>query len=150
MECQHNPSLRPLFNRSGMTTPDGMSVVWLLKLMGHKNVTRVYGPDLMRAVCQRSAETTGYRHFLYGGAPGVTEELADRLQASYPGLKIAGMYSPPFRPLTEAEDQEVIDMINASQADIVWVGISTPKQEIWMAEHLGKVNAPVMVGVGAA
>ena len=150
MECQHNPGLRKIFNSSGMTTPDGMGIVWLLKLKGFHEVSRVYGPDLMRAVCERSVNGGNYKHFLYGGDEGVARKLADNLEKYCPGIQIVGAYTPPFRPLTAEEDHEVIQMINSSKADIVWVGISTPKQELWMAEHFGKLDAPVMVGVGAA
>jgi N-acetylglucosaminyldiphosphoundecaprenol N-acetyl-beta-D-mannosaminyltransferase len=149
MECQNNPDLTPLFNASGLTVPDGMGVVWLLKLMGHTDVSRVYGPDLMQAVCAASAEK-GWRHFLYGGAPGIAEQLAGKLQAQYPGLQIVGMYTPPFRALTAEEDEAVTRQIQESGADIVWVGVSTPKQELWMSAHCGRLNAPVLVGVGAA
>jgi N-acetylglucosaminyldiphosphoundecaprenol N-acetyl-beta-D-mannosaminyltransferase len=149
MECQAHPDLRQIFNSSGLTTPDGMGVVWLLRLMGHKHVSRVYGPDLLLAVCEKSLET-GWRHFFYGGAPGIPEKLAEELCARFPGLQVAGLYSPPYRRLTAEEDQDVIDMINESGADIVWVGISTPKQERWMAQHVGKLDAPVLIGVGAA
>ena len=149
MDCQPDPDLRRIFNASGLTTPDGMPLVWLLRLMGHKHVTRVYGPDLMLAVCEHSVGRA-YRHFFYGGGPGVAERLADRLQARVPGLEIAGMFTPPFRPLTPDEDRDVVQKVNAASPHLVWVGISTPKQERWMAEHLGKVRAPVMIGVGAA
>jgi N-acetylglucosaminyldiphosphoundecaprenol N-acetyl-beta-D-mannosaminyltransferase len=132
-----------------MVTPDGMAIVWLLRLMGHRNVQRVYGPDLMLAACERSLET-GWKHFFYGGGPDVAQDLRRRLEERFPSLAIAGTYTPPFRPLTPDEDRAVIEQIRASGADIVWVGISTPKQERWMAEHVGKVGAPVLIGVGAA
>ena len=149
MECYKHPELRPIFNDSGMTTPDGMAVVWLLRLLGMKHVSRVYGPDLLLAACQHSTKVH-WKHFFYGGAPNIAELLAQRLAQRFPGLKIVGVYSPPFRPLTMEEDKAIVETINASGADIVWVGISSPKQEIWMSQHLGRLNAPVMVGVGAA
>jgi N-acetylglucosaminyldiphosphoundecaprenol N-acetyl-beta-D-mannosaminyltransferase len=149
MDCYWNPDLRSLFNASGLTTPDGMSIVWLLKLHGYRNVSRVYGADLMLEVC-RISEAKQWRHFFYGGAPSVADALADRLLARFPHLQIAGIYSPPFRPLTDAENRAITERINASQADIVWIGISSPKQEQWMAAHSGTVGAPVMIGVGAA
>jgi len=121
----------------------------LSRLMGFRYVERVYGPDLMLAVCARSAER-GYRHFFYGGAPGVAEQLANRLQSRFPGLQIAGIYSPPFRPHTLEEDQVIVDYINAAKPDLIWVGISTPKQERWMAEHVERLSAAVLIGVGAA
>jgi N-acetylglucosaminyldiphosphoundecaprenol N-acetyl-beta-D-mannosaminyltransferase len=149
MDCYWDPQLRPILNNSGLTTPDGMSAVWLLKWHGFRHVSRVCGTDLMREVF-RISESKGWRHFLYGGAPGVADILAAQLQSRFPKIHIAGTYSPPFRRLTEDEDRAVVERINASRADIVWVGISSPRQDTWMAQHLGKINAPVMIGVGAA
>ncbi len=103
----------------------------------------------MADVCAVSV-SKGYRHFLYGGAAGLPERLGDRLRQKFPGIEIVGTYSPPFRPLTPDEDEAIIERINESKADIVWIGLSTPKQEYWMAAHLGRLEAPVMVGVGAA
>jgi N-acetylglucosaminyldiphosphoundecaprenol N-acetyl-beta-D-mannosaminyltransferase len=103
----------------------------------------------MLALCERAAQR-GYRHFFYGGAPGVPEKLTDRLKARFPKLNVTGTYSPPFRPLTPQEDREIVHTINATKPDIVWVGISTPKQERWMAEHVKLLSAPVLIGVGAA
>lgn len=149
MESQRDEGLRCIHNDAGLVTPDGMPLVWLSRLMGFQDVERVYGPDLMLAVCERSPEL-GYRHFFYGGAPGVAEKLGIRLQSRFPSLQVAGTYSPPFRPLTPEEDRGVVALINAVQPDIVWVGVSTPKQERWMAEHVGRLTTPVLVGVGAA
>ena len=126
-----------------------MPLVWLSRLSGGSPVGRVYGPDLMLAVCERSVGR-GYRHFLYGGGPSVAEKLASQLQNRFPGLGIVGAYSPPFRPLTQREDQEIVERINAAQPDFVWVGLGAPKQEHWMADHLVKLNATVLIGVGAA
>jgi N-acetylglucosaminyldiphosphoundecaprenol N-acetyl-beta-D-mannosaminyltransferase len=149
MDCQRDPELRWIFNHSGLTTPDGMSIVWLLKLKGYHHVNRVYGSDLLLAACERSLET-GWRHFFYGGAPGVAQRLSARLVARFPRLQVAGAYMPPFRPITEDEDRAITNSINAAGPEIVWVGLSTPKQERWMAGHVGKLNAPVLVGIGAA
>lgn len=149
MESLQDDALRHIHNRAGLVTPDGMPLVWLSRLNGLQHVSRVYGPDLMLALCEHSL-TQNYRHFLYGGADGVPERLADALVARYPALNIVGTYSPPFRAVTEQEDAAIVDMINATQPDIVWVGLSTPKQERWMAEHVGRVSAPVLIGVGAA
>jgi N-acetylglucosaminyldiphosphoundecaprenol N-acetyl-beta-D-mannosaminyltransferase len=149
LDCQNNPELLEIFNSSGLTTPDGMAIVWLLKLSGHKDVSRVYGPDLMLEVCSESIKA-GWRHFFYGGEPGVAEELVKKLTTNYPGLQVVGTYTPPFRNLTYKEDQEIISFINSVEPDIIWVGISTPKQERWMASHVGKVSASVIIGVGAA
>ena len=149
MESQRDPALRAILCRSGLTTPDGMPLVWLSKLQGFRHVERVYGPDLMLAICARSLEKE-YRHFLYGGNEELVEALATRLRQRYPGLQIVGAHAPPFRPLTPREDAEVVRIINDASPDVVWVGLSTPKQERWMAEHHGRIAAPVMVGVGAA
>lgn len=149
MESQRDEELRRIHNAAGLVTPDGMPLVWLSRRMGFRHVGRVYGPDLLLAVCEHSI-AWGARHFFYGGAPGVADTLALRLKSRFPGLRLAGTYSPPFRPLTLEEDQALVQRINAAQPDIVWVGISTPKQERWMAAHVRRLNAPVMVGVGAA
>ena len=149
MECVRDRALAPVFNGAGMCTPDGMSIVWLLRLHGYRNVTRVYGPDLMTAVCERSLEA-GWRHFLLGGTPGVAADLAAELARRYPGLTVAGELSPPFRAVSPSEDDEIVERVNATRPDIVWVGLGSPKQERWMAEHKGRISAPVMVGVGAA
>jgi N-acetylglucosaminyldiphosphoundecaprenol N-acetyl-beta-D-mannosaminyltransferase len=149
MESRVNDSLRRVHNAAGLVTPDGMPLVWLARLHGLNHVERVYGPDLMLALCDRSI-LKGYRHFLYGGAQGVPERLANRLKRRYPELQIVGSYSPPFRPLTDEEDEQIVQAINEANPDVVWIGLSTPKQEHWMAEHLGRLTAPVLIGVGAA
>jgi N-acetylglucosaminyldiphosphoundecaprenol N-acetyl-beta-D-mannosaminyltransferase len=149
MECRRDPLLRGIHNDAGMVTPDGMPLVYFLRLTGKRRTGRVYGPDLMRALTSVSGRR-GYRQFYYGGDAGVAEKLAGVLSRSVPGLQVAGTYCPPFRALTPEEDRAVVDQINAARPDIVWVGLSTPKQERWMAEHLGRIDAPVMIGVGAA
>jgi len=149
MNGYRDPELRGIFNASGLTTPDGMAIVWALRLQGHRRVSRVYGPDLMQEVCRQGVDQ-GYRHFLYGGEPGVAEQLADRLTGQFPRLRIAGTYGPPFGELAPEEDRVTVERINASQPDIVWVGLGSPRQEFWMAAHLERISAPVMIGVGAA
>jgi len=149
MESQGDPELLRIHNESGLTTPDGMPMVWAARMAGAKNTERVYGPDLMLAVCERAA-ARGWSCFLYGATDEVLEQLRSNLCDRYPGLKIAGMHSPPFRPLTPEEDDAVVKEINESGAQIVWVGLSTPKQERWMASHIGRLNAPAIFGVGAA
>jgi len=149
MESQLDPALRVIHNRAGLVTPDGMPLVWISRLRGHRGVERVYGPDLMLACCESSV-AKGYRHFFYGGATGVPERLSERLQKRFPGLQIAGQWSPPFRELTTLEEAELIERINTARPDIVWIGLSTPKQERWMARYVGQISAPVLIGVGAA
>ncbi|WP_406475387.1 WecB/TagA/CpsF family glycosyltransferase [Streptomyces sp. NBC_01615] len=149
MESQRDPALRRAYNASGLAVPDGMPMVWAGHRAGAHWMRRVYGPDLMLSVLGRAAER-GWSSFLYGGAPGVPELLGEQLVARFPGLKIAGAYSPPFRPLTAHESDAVVATINASGADLVWVGIGAPKQELWMAEHRSRLDALVLIGVGAA
>jgi len=149
IECQSDPDLKQIHNKAGLVTPDGMPLVWMARWLGYDQIKRVYGPDLMRAVTALSAQR-GYRQFYYGGAPEVPERLRSILTSQYPGLQVCGTLSPPFRPLTSKEDEEIIAQINLTKPDIVWVGLSTPKQERWMAAHLGRIDAPIMIGVGAA
>ena len=149
MESRRDETLRQIHNNAGLVTPDGMPLVWWSQLTGQRQTERVYGPDLLLSCCQRSL-TTGYRHFFYGGGDGVAERLVQRLTRRFPGLEVAGTYTPPFRPLTHAEDEEVVRVINDAAPDIVWVGLSTPKQEYWMAQHVGRLDAPALIGIGAA
>ncbi|MDH3538475.1 MAG: WecB/TagA/CpsF family glycosyltransferase [Acidimicrobiia bacterium] len=149
MESQSDPALLRIHNRSGLTTPDGMPLVWAGKRAGAEQMSRVYGPDLMLEICSRSA-AEGWTHFFYGGKEGVPELLERRLQARFPGLAVVGTHSPPFRELTEAEAEEIAAAINAANPDFVWVGLGTPKQERWMAANIGRLRAPAILGVGAA
>jgi N-acetylglucosaminyldiphosphoundecaprenol N-acetyl-beta-D-mannosaminyltransferase len=149
MEAHHNPDFKTILNSSSLVVPDGMPLVWLARLKGHNLERRVYGPELMIAVCE-SGTSTGMRHFVYGGGVGVAETLAKELSNRFPGLIIAGTFTPPFRALTENEDEEIIAQINHAAPDVLWVGLSTPKQERWMLGHRDRLNVPVMVGVGAA
>lgn len=149
IESRSNEVLRMIHNRAGLVTPDGMPLVWMSRALGHTNTSRVYGPDLMRNMSAVSAER-GYRQFYYGGGSGVADRLAAALSRQHAGLIVAGTLTPPFRALSQEEDSDIVDRINAAKPDIVWVGLSTPKQEHWMAAHLGRIDAPVMIGVGAA
>lgn len=149
MECRREPRLRGIVNAGGLATPDGMPLVWLSALRGHRHVSRVYGPDLMLAVCARS-EDRGRRHFFYGGAPGVADRLVCNLKARYPRLAVAGTHAPPYRPPDAPEDRDVLERINAAAPDIVWVGLGTPKQDYWVARHRSLLDAPVLIAVGAA
>jgi N-acetylglucosaminyldiphosphoundecaprenol N-acetyl-beta-D-mannosaminyltransferase len=149
MESQRDPALRDIHNQSGMTTPDGMPLVWCGRFAGVERMERVYGPDLMLEVCRMST-SRGWRHFFYGAGPGVAARLAERLSDRFPGLEVVGFHTPPYRELTEDEFEETIDMINRSGADVVWIGLSTPKQERWMARFRPHLQTPVLIGVGAA
>lgn len=149
MDTLKDDGLRQVFNSSGLTTPDGMGLVQLLRIRGHRQVERVYGPDLLLQVCAAGL-TRGRRHYLYGGDAETLGRLQSVLRARFPGIVIAGTQAPPYRSLSPEEDGEAVQMINLAQPDVVWVGLGSPKQEWWMAGHLGRVKAPVMIGVGAA
>lgn len=149
MESQRDQSLRRIHNAAGLVTPDGMPLVWLSRLQGFSHVERVYGPDLMLALCGHSL-ARGYRHFFYGGDRDVPDRLAANLRRRFPGLAVAGTYAPPFRPLSAEEDERVVRLINDACPEIVWVGLGTPKQERWMAAHVNRLTASVLIGVGAA
>jgi len=149
MESQRSKKVLEVHRRASLVLPDGMPLVYIMRLAGHRNISRVYGPDLMLEICRESA-ARGYKHFFYGTTPSTLARLQDRLVSNFPGLRIVGSYAPPFRPLTPEEAATVCAQINASEPDIVWVGLSTPKQECWMAEIRAHLNAPVLIGVGAA
>ncbi len=148
MEAHDDAAFRGIVNDADLVTPDGMPLVWGLRLLGVAGATRVYGPDLTPVVCARASDE-GIPVGLYGGTPDVLETLRANLRRRSPGLAIAYAWSPPYRPLGADEDASVVRAINASGARILFVGLGCPKQERWMARHRGEVNA-VMVGVGAA
>ncbi len=144
-EARRDPGFRRIFNESWLTTPDGMPLVW----MGPHNVERVYGPDLMLAVCD-AGRAAGLRHYFYGGVPGVAEELRARLSARFPGLLVVGTFTPPFRELSDPEMEGLRADVARASPDIVWVGLGTPKQERFMAGRGSTLDAALSVGVGAA
>lgn len=149
MECQKDPAMLAAVNGAGMATPDGMPLVWLSNRVVEGEVKRVYGPSLMLETCRRSLET-GHSHYLLGGADGVPQLLAGELERRFPGIRIAGGCSPPFRELSPHEQEGLIEEINGANPDIIWVALGTPKQDLWMAEYRSKLNAPVLIAVGAA
>ncbi|HWA08101.1 MAG TPA: WecB/TagA/CpsF family glycosyltransferase [Opitutaceae bacterium] len=144
-EARADPALRKIYNDSWLTTPDGMPLVWL----GPPGVERVYGPDLMLAVCD-AGRATGLRHYFFGGAPGVAEALRERLTARFPGLAVVGTFTPPFRPLDAGEAADLRADVARRRPDIVWVGLGTPKQERFMAEYAPSLDTGLLIGVGAA
>jgi N-acetylglucosaminyldiphosphoundecaprenol N-acetyl-beta-D-mannosaminyltransferase len=148
-EAQDDETFRRILNAAFLNTTDGMPLVWLGRRAVGPQVDRVYGPDLMLEIF-RATQHTGHRHFFYGGAPGVAGELQARMEARFPGVTIAGIYCPPFRPLNAGEEAELAQKIRECQPDIVWVGLSTPKQERFMSEYLPKLDTTLMFGVGAA
>ena len=149
MRSVEDPAMMDIQHKAALVTPDGMPLVWVGRMRGHRDISRVSGADLMDALCDAS-QGTEISHFFYGGREGVAELLIAKLKARYPQLEVAGHYCPPFRALTVAEDASVIDMIRASGAGIVWVGISTPKQEFWMRDHVSLLPGATLLGVGAA
>jgi N-acetylglucosaminyldiphosphoundecaprenol N-acetyl-beta-D-mannosaminyltransferase len=149
MEAQRDPRFRTILNQALLVTPDGTPTVWIGRIQGHSTMQRVFGPDLMLEVCRRSAGT-GIRHFFYGGKPGIAVELAESLRRRFPGLKVAGTFTPPFRPLEPSEQLSLERQLETARPDIVWVGLSTPKQERFMAENFRRLYCKIMIGVGAA
>jgi N-acetylglucosaminyldiphosphoundecaprenol N-acetyl-beta-D-mannosaminyltransferase len=149
MEAQRDDALRAILNHAFLCAPDGMPTVWVGRLQGNQDMRRVYGPDYMLEMCKLTARG-GLRHFLYGGKPGVAAQLKQRLEHMVPAIDIVGTYTPPFRSLTLREENLMIDAVNRRQPDIIWVGLSTPKQERFMAQYADRLNASLLVGVGAA
>jgi N-acetylglucosaminyldiphosphoundecaprenol N-acetyl-beta-D-mannosaminyltransferase len=149
MEANRNPEFRDALNRAVMNVPDGMPISWVGWLQGFAEMDRVFGPDLMLRLCELSP-ARGYRHFLYGGQLGVAEQLKATLEARFPGLSIVGTFTPPFRPLNEEEEGDLLARVNACRPHVVWVGLSTPKQELFMARYVERLQVPLLIGVGAA
>jgi len=149
MEAQKDSGLRRVLNDAAINLPDGMPMTWLGRLQGFKRMDRVFGPDFMAAMCQVSVER-GYRVFLYGGKQGVAQLLGEILQRKFSGLQVVGTYTPPFRPLSFEEEASLFEQVAEAKPHIVWVGLSTPKQERFMAQYAHRLNVPLLVGVGAA
>lgn len=149
MDCRRDPELRRIFNEAALVAPDGMPLVWWLQLKGHGHVRRVYAPDLVEATIKGLVDR-GTRHYFYGGAAGVAERMVEKLQRQHPRMVVAGFQAPPFSEPFPREDEASVARINATSPDIVWVGLGTGKQEPWIVEHMGKIQAPLMIGVGAA
>jgi len=147
MEAQKDPRFKVILNAAGLVVPDGMPLVWLARQHDIPLEHRVSGAELMEAFCQHTGST--YRHFLYGGAPGVAKELAKIMELRF-GSRVVGTYCPPFRPVNGEEKQEIVALIRSARPDILWVGLSTPKQERWMFEYRELLEVPVLLGVGAA
>lgn len=149
MEAYDHPEIRDVYAESGLNTPDGMAIVWLLHQAGYKQVERVYGPDLLLAACGYGLDH-GWSHYFYGSSPEAVAKLVENLKKRFPGLRVAGFESPPFRMLTTPEENETVQRINAAEPDILWVSLGSPKQEEWMNRHTSLITSPVLVGVGAA
>jgi len=149
MEAQSDGELCRILNGAVINAPDGMPMTWMGHRQGFREMNRVFGPDFMSEMCQLSIDR-GYRHFLYGGEHGVADQLRETLEGRFAGLQIVGTYTPPFRSLTREEEEDVFTRVRESRPDIVWVGLSTPKQERFMAQYVDRLQVPLLVGVGAA
>lgn len=149
VEARSDASLRAILNHSFLTTPDGMPLVWMGRICGHPQISRVYGPDYMLEMCEASLKR-GFRHFLYGGKPGVADKLKAILTERFPGIQVVGTYTPPFRELTEMEVSGLHRVVADLQPDIMWVGLGSPKQDRFMARFSQSLEVSLMVGVGAA
>jgi N-acetylglucosaminyldiphosphoundecaprenol N-acetyl-beta-D-mannosaminyltransferase len=147
--AQRDAAIRDALNGAGLATQDGMPLVWWSRGAGFANARRVSGSDLLDAMCAL-APSRGHRHYFYGGSTLVVEQLVSSLTRRYPGLTIAGYRSPPFRALSETEDEADVAAINETSPDYVWVGLGMPKQEQWMVSHVGRIDATALIGVGAA
>lgn len=149
MMCRENPAVMQAVNNADMVTADGMPIVWVQHRRGQIQAERVYGPDVMQALCARTAESP-IKHYFWGGLPGVADLLVSRLQSQYLNLQITGTYSPPIGPVGAAPDPEVVRRLNDSGADIIWVGLGSPKQDLWMQLYRPVLKAHLLIGVGAA
>ncbi len=149
MMCREDRNVMEAVNGADMVTADGMPIVWVQRRRGQPQAERVYGPDVMQALCEQTAGTP-LKHYFWGGLAGVADTLVDRLQAQHPMLKVAGTYSPPMSDVGSEVDAEVVQRLNESGADIIWVGLGSPKQDLWMMRYRPALRAPLLIGVGAA
>lgn len=149
IEAQNDPAYLKVLNDSFLTVSDGRPAVWIGRAQGCSQMNQVAGPDLILKFCELSS-LKGYTHFFYGGAPGVAATLKDVLSRRYPGLKVVGTYTPPFRPLAMSEERELSQLFARLKPDVTWIGLGAPKQEFFMAQYLNRFDTTLMVGVGAA
>ena len=149
MRAQNDAELLAIHEKAGLVTPDGMPLVWIGQLRAGKSVGRVCGSDLVDALCAASP-AHGLKHFFYGGKPGVADEMAASLRARYPQLQTVGSLSPPFGAISREDDEAIVKSIVEKTPHVVWVGLSTPKQEYWMRDHVGRIPGATLIGVGAA
>jgi N-acetylglucosaminyldiphosphoundecaprenol N-acetyl-beta-D-mannosaminyltransferase len=149
LEAHKSSRIRAILNSADLWVPDGIAPIWLARLRGHRNVDRAPGTEIMIEFLRRAHEK-GYSSYFYGDTDETLAALCETVTRNYPGHKIAGAYSPPFRALTPEEETEIVDRINAARPDILWVALGMPKQDIWIHERLSRLNVPVAIGVGAA
>lgn len=149
MQAREHPQVGAALRGADMVTADGMPIVWVQRQQGFAQAERVYGPDVLLALCEKTAGS-GVRHYFYGGLPGVPEQLAANLQKRFPGLEVAGGYAPPVAEIASTPDVDTVQRLNYAGAHVVWVGLGSPKQDLWMALHRPVLEATVLIGVGAA
>lgn len=149
VDAQNDQDYRKAVTGADMITPDGMPLVWIGRLTGKHHIGRTYGPDLLETLCMEG-EAKGYRHFFYGATAESSQRLEINLKKQFPNIRIAGRYVPDQLPIHFSEKEEILKAIDQSGADILWIGLGSPKQDFWMAEHRNRLNVPVMIGVGAA
>jgi N-acetylglucosaminyldiphosphoundecaprenol N-acetyl-beta-D-mannosaminyltransferase len=149
MEAQSDTTFLSILNGATINLPDGMPLTWIGRLQGFDQMDRVYGPTFMLEMCKHSVGM-GYKHFFFGGQPGVAQLLGDTLAERFEGLRVVGSFTPPFRALTTEEEDNLLDDVRHADPDIIWVGLSTPKQERFMAAYRERLNVPLLIGVGAA
>jgi N-acetylglucosaminyldiphosphoundecaprenol N-acetyl-beta-D-mannosaminyltransferase len=150
MRAMEDDLIFAALQEADMITADGMPLVWLQRRQGFRHAERVYGPDVMLALCELTRGNSKVSHYLYGGLPGVPEELAEVLMERFEGINIAGTFSPPLADIEDTPDEEVVRKLNESGASIIWVGLGSPKQDLWMRLYRPALNAPLLIGVGAA
>ncbi len=148
VEAQLRPEFQQILNRTDLNCPDGAPIHWLVKSQDG-SAEKISGPDFLPVFCEQSVQH-GHRHFFYGGAEGVPEQATEALRSRYPGIHIVGHHAPPFRELTDAEAERTIDQINATHADVVWVSLGCPRQELWLDKYGSRLNAKVVLAVGQA
>ena len=149
MMCRERADVHQAVSSADMVTADGMPIVWLQRRLGVPSAERVYGPDVLLALCQATVNTD-IRHYFWGGLPGVPEALVEKLRTRFPGINVAGVYSPPMGDIGSTPDPAVVERLNTSGAHIVWVGLGSPKQDLWMALYREVLDAPLLIGIGAA
>ncbi len=149
MMCREKPEVMEAVNNADMVTADGMPIVWVQRRRGNAQAERVYGPDVMEALLARTANTP-IKHYFWGGLPNVADTLVQRMQTQHPMLKVAGVYSPPISSVGDTPDPEVVKRLNESGAAVIWVGLGSPKQDLWMELYRPFLKAPLFIGVGAA
>jgi len=147
--ARQEPRLNAIFRAADLWVPDGVAPVWVARCRGHRRVRRLAGADLMAGFLEL-AQQEGFRSYFFGSSPENLADLADRTKVLYPRHKLAGAYSPPFRPVSPEEDERIVGHINRARPDVLWVSLGLPKQEYWIAEHRHRLQVPVIIGVGAA